>query len=338
MIQAVKGKKGRRRFGSREQYAEAFGSINRQWVSDRTTLLDVAIANGTDRTVGLIDETAVAHPEITRGAARSIKETSYKTLLLTKRPVVGFRKTNQGAVRSKAEYENRRVECYPFNPRWDADVMAAREYEDGPEAYIAIQARVAADAAMAHVCRQFFDGNDMAFGGNDAAGFPGLRQCYDRNKLEVDAGGDTDFTSVYAVRWGMTDVQWVWGAGGSMEPTDVSIRDVHDKDGKAYSAYVQEIQAHVGVQVVSQWSVGRIKKIGSGTGKLTDALLGKLFASFPASYKPHEFYLTTRSLEQLRASRTATNPTGAEAPYPTDWNGVPLIVTDSITNAELATW
>lgn len=328
MIKAVK-----KRFTSRKQFAEAFG-INKLWSADRATLLDVAIANGSDKVVGLIDETAAAHPEIAKGAARSVQETSYKTLVLVERPVVGFRRGNEGAVIKKGRWENRRVECYHFNPRWESDIAVADKYEDGPEAFIAMQAKVAMDASLAHVCKQFYYGN-IAANGNDSKGFPGIVQAYDRALLEVDATGTQNRSSVYAVRWGATDCQFVWGGNASMEPTQVRMQDVDDADGNPFTAYVQEIMAHVGLQVGSKWSVGRLKNLGTDDGKgLTDALLGDLFDKFPASYKPDAFFMTTRSLGQLRKSRTATNPTGAEAPYPTDWNGVPIIVTDSISNAE----
>jgi hypothetical protein len=47
--------------------------------------------------------------------------------------------------------------------------------------------------------------------------------------------------------------------------------------------------------------------------------------------------MTKRSQEQLRASRTATNATGAPAPIPTDAFGIPIGVTDGILNTEALT-
>ena len=41
-----------------------------------------------------------------------------------------------------------------------------------------------------------------------------------------------------------------------------------------------------------------------------------------------------RSREQLRNSRTATNANGTPAPLPTEWEGIPIIRTASITNDE----
>jgi hypothetical protein len=48
-------------------------------------------------------------------------------------------------------------------------------------------------------------------------------------------------------------------------------------------------------------------------------------------------FMTRRSRGQLRNSRTATNATGAPAPMPTEVGGVPIEVTDSLSNVEALT-
>jgi len=44
--------------------------------------------------------------------------------------------------------------------------------------------------------------------------------------------------------------------------------------------------------------------------------------------------MNRRSLKQLQVSRTATNATGAPAPFPQESFGVPIIVTDAILSTE----
>ena len=56
-----------------------------------TTLLDIAKANGSDAAVGLIEEVMTYSPEVSRGAARTIKGLSYKTLVRTTLPTAAFR-------------------------------------------------------------------------------------------------------------------------------------------------------------------------------------------------------------------------------------------------------
>jgi hypothetical protein len=101
------------------------------------------------------------------------------------------------------------------------------------------------------------------------------------------------------------------------------------------TAYVQELLAYPGFQVASIYSVVRIKKVTTDSGKgLTDALIFAALAKFPVGVRPDIITCTRRSLEQLRASRTATNATGAPAPTPTDVAGFPIYPTDAISNIE----
>ena len=108
-----------------------------------------------------------------------------------------------------------------------------------------------------------------------------------------------------------------------------------DANNNRFSAYIQEMLAHVGVRVGNKYSVGRIKNVTAQAGKtLTDAMIGSLLSKFPVGYMPDALFMSRRSLEQLRASRTATNATGTEAPTPTEAHNVPIIPTDSILDTE----
>lgn len=303
------------------------------------TLLDIVKANGTDPVVGLVDETSKSHPEITLGGARTIKGTNYKTLIRTGLPTVGFRNANEGTTPTIGVYENRLVETYIFNPRWECDKAVADRYEDGAEAYIAIEAAGIMEAAWQHLCKQFYYGS-LATGGNDAKGFPGLLQAYDATNMVVDAGGTTAATgsSVWAVKFGPRDVQWVYGNGGSLDLSEVTTQRILDANSKALTAYIQELLAYPGLQVASIRSVGRIKKLTEDSGKgLTDALIASLLNKFPSGVTPDLLLMSRRSLEQLRKSRTPTNATGEPVPVPSSVFGIPIRTTDSIKDTESLT-
>lgn len=296
------------------------------------TLLDIAKANGSDAVVGLIDEAITTHPELTMGAARTIKGINYKTLVRTANPTVAFRNVNEGSVPVIGTYTNRQVECFILNPRWECDKAAADRYEDGAAAYISLEASSVTEAAMLHVSKQFYYGT-----GNDAKGFPGLLAAYDSTNMVVDATGTTASTgsSVWAVKWGVKDVQFVYGNGGSLDMSEVSTARVTDGSGNPYTAYIQEILGYVGLQVANIKNIGRIKKITEDTGKkLTDVLIATLLSKFPAGVNPDVLLMTKRSQEQLRASRTATNATGAPAPLPSEAFGIPIAVTEALVNTE----
>jgi len=296
------------------------------------TLLDIAAANGSDAVVGLIDEASKAHPELTVGAARTIRGVHYKTRVRTALPSVGFRNANEGVAATKPTYENRLVECYILNPRWECDKAVADSYEDGAEAYIAEDGVAMLEAAMQALASQFYYGT-----GSDAKGFPGLLAAYDTANMVVDAGGTTADTgsSVWAVRFGPREVTWVYGNDGDLALSDVTEERVTDGSGNPFTAYCQEILARPGLQVASVYSIGRIKKLTEDSGKgLTDDLISTLLSKLPVGKRPDVLFMTRRSLRQLQQSRTATNATGAPAPIPDESFGVPIRVTDAIVDTE----
>jgi len=301
------------------------------------TLLDIAKLNGTDAVVGLIEEATRAHPELTLGAARTIRGLNYRTKVRTGLPTVSFRAANEGTTVSKSAFENRLVECFMLNPIFEADKAVADSCEDGAAAYMAIEGGGILEAAMQLLAKQMYYG---AAQGGDVKGFPGLLAAYDATNMVVDAGGTTATTgsSVWAVRWGPQHVQWVWGANGQLALSDVKEAILFDGSQNPYTGYWQDFLARPGVQVGSIYSVGRIKKLTEDSGKgLTDALLATLLSKFPAGVVPDVFLMNRRSLFQLRSSRTATNPTGAPAPIPDESFNVPIAVTDAILNTEALT-
>lgn len=305
------------------------------------TLLEIVRHNGNDAAVGLIDEAATQHPEISGmfngvsipnvGAARTISGTMFNTLTRTGVFKGGFRNLNEGAARGKSTYEKRRVECFPFNPRWECDKMAADASEDGPEIYIATEGGGILEGAMQHLCEQFYYGT-----ANSTKGFPGLQHAV-TSAMTVDAGGTTANSgmSVYAVRFGVRDVQWIFGADGSLNLSDVRIGDVDDADGNPFTAYIQELMAHIGVAVNSTTSVARLKNITAQAGKtLNDEKMAELANSFKAGQPPHAYFMNKAARLQWKNSRTATNATGADAPFPTEYENVPVIPTEALWTTE----
>jgi hypothetical protein len=299
------------------------------------TLLDIAIQNGSDGVAGLIDESTKAHPEIKIGFARTIKGIYYKTLVRKTLPSVAFREANAGTAVTKSVYENRRYECYIMNPQWECDKAVADADEDGAQVYIANEASGIMEAAMQTLASQFYYGTGT---GGDTLGFPGLLAAYDATNMVVDAGGTTDSvaSSVWAVKFGPKDVAWLYGNNGALVMSEVIEQRIVDANSNPLTAYRQEMLCRPGLQVGNIRNVGRIKKLTTDSGKgLTDALLSQLLSLFQVGVEPDCFFMTRRSLDQLRKSRTATNPTGAPAPIPTEAYGIPIYKTDGILNTEL---
>lgn len=310
------------------------------------SLLDIVKANGSDGVVGLIEEATKAHPEMTVIPSRTIRGIMYKTLV---RVALGstsasFRNANAGSTAVSSRFENRTVETFILEPRFEVDKAVAEAYEDGAQAFIAMEAAGTLEGEMQGLCKQVFYGRTK---GGNSVGFPGLLECYDATNMVVDAGGTTATTgsSVWLVRFGPQDVQWVWGLGGSFALSPLRVESIVDSNDstKKFDGYVQTMLARPGLQVGSVYSACRIKKLTADNGKgLTDSLIAQALGKFPAGKGPNACFMSLRSLAQLQASRTATSPTGAPAPFATSITGIdgttiPIHVTDAILNTEALT-
>ena len=312
-----------------------------------TTLLDVIKANAANANgIGMIDEVSRRHPFISKGAFRSIKGINYKTLVQTgaSNTTGSFRTLNTGVASATSQEENRLVDTFPIQPRFHVDAQLAANSEDGPQAFIARKIKGILETEFQAHEKQCFYG--AASGLANALGYPGLLDAYDSVNMVNDAGGTTASTgsSVWLVEHGPDSVTGVLANGGQFAFGAVRLESIVDPNnaGKYMDTYVQTLMAQVGLQVGNILRIARIKKLTADVGHtLTDKLLMDTIAMFP-QVQPNAIYMTRRSIAQLRDSRTATNPTGAEAPFPTSVVGIdggliPIYVTDGISNTESLT-
>jgi hypothetical protein len=310
-------------------------------------ILDIAKANGSDALVGLVDETTKAVPELSVLPARTITGLNYKTLVRVglHNAATGnasFRDMNEGVDVSKTRYENRLVSTYTLEARWEADRAVADRYEDGAAAYLALEASGIVSGEMQGLGKQFFYGTTTG----SAKGFPGLIQAV-TSEMTVNATGTTAGTgsSAWLVRYGPQDLQWVFGANGLMQLSDVMTETLLDSNSKKFVGYTQNLLAYPGLAIHSTQSVARIRNLTADTGKgLTDALIADALATFQVGRGPQAIFVNRRSLSQLQKSRSVTifsgsggKPSGSVeniGPVPTEAFGIPIYVTDSITSTE----
>jgi len=311
----------------------------------KATLLDIAKLNGNDTVVGLIEEVIQSAPEAQLVPFRTIRGTTYSTVMRTGLPSVGFRDANDGFAPTKSTFKNKLVECYIFGGRIEVDKAVADAHEDGAEAFQALEASGIMEAALQRFGKQFYYGTVV-----DGKGFPGLKSVTPKDgvtansdPLTVDATGSTATTasSVYAVTLGERDVIGVSGREGAFEMPDFRIGDITGVNSEKITGYISEICAWLGLQMVNENSVRRIINVTADSGKgLTDILLAKLLATFPVGKTPSAIMLSRRSRSQLQASRTVVLQGSGRgrpdqptlAPLPTEYDGIPLVVTDSIAD------
>lgn len=273
-------------------------------------------------------------------AATASNGTNHSYLKETGAPVVGFRALNAGRFNSTDTDTKVEIALQILDASFSCDKAGADAYtKGGAPAYLSRRGRRSLKAAFSGAEKQIIYGT-----GSDADGFVGLAQATTVDALAdtdhvVNAGGTTvnGATSVWLLRSvdDESGVTVITGQEGQIQIGDSTVIKNGDGDGKSYPAYYTPICGWLGLQVGSAYDVVRIVNLTAQEGKgLTDRLLSMAFERFPASKMPTHIVVSRQSRGQLQRSRTAVNSTGAEAPMPTHYEGVPIITTDSLVNTE----
>lgn len=302
------------------------------------TMLDLAKINGSDQTVGLIEENLNAAPEAAILPARQITGTSFKSLVRTAYPSGAFRAINTGSEPVKSTYINRRHETFYYDLQLEMDNAIASGDENGPEHSLAMEADGAARGYMLDIGPQVWYGRNT-----DSLGFPGAVEVVD-SSMVVDAAGTTATTasSVWAICAMPKFFELIFGRNTVLEVGEWRKQTI-TRSSKEMTAWKNALEGWVGAAFYSKYAVGQIKNITADSTKtLSDTLLSKLIQAFPIGTKPTHFFMNRRSRQQLQVSRTVTlfgQGTGRPdqpniAPIPTEYDGIPIVCTDSITNVE----
>jgi hypothetical protein len=280
----------------------------------------------------IIEENVKHAPELEVIPAAPMIGDSMTLTVRTDLPDVRFRKYNEGVARSKSKFETRIFQAMPISHQIAVDKELADNQVDRGR-FLQNHASGVMESKMRLISSQFYYGT-----GADSKGFPGLiAQTLSGAAHTVDAGGSTAKTSVWLLGIGPERIEFLLPGGrtATLNP-DWPVETVYDASGNPFQAYSNWLNGSIGLRVANKNTAIRIYDIGTDTGKgLTDALLYKaLEKADDLKFMPTHIFMRGRSLEQLRASRVATNATGAPVPLPTTWEGIPIIRTAGITLAE----
>lgn len=276
-------------------------------------------------------------PVLAALAAEARDGTTHKYIKEVTAPTVGFRAVNTGRFNSKSGDLEVSVDMKLLDCSLAIDVAVADQYHKGAAAYLARE-------AMRHIRAGYFElEQQILMGtGNEATGFAGLSDNAQLDDLDdtmvVDGGGSgVDTESVWAIRTGddLRDMIVVTGMDGNIQVGETITQFIVDGDGKRYAAYCIPIHAWYCIQIGGAYSVARLANIDAGA-PLNDDKIARLLSKFPAGRGPSFLAMSREARRQLQDSRTATNSTGAPAPFPTESFGVPIVTTDAITSTETA--
>lgn len=266
--------------------------------------------------------------------ANASQGTQHKYLKHITAPSVGFRPVNTGLDYSTSDQALVTVDLKNLsaNIRFDKQV-----YNNMPDKdmFLAEQGRLAFIEAFKMAEKQILYGTG-ALGAAD--GFTGLLQATTVATIAggavFNAGGTGVRTSVLLVKFGASDIELIVGNDGVLEIGDDFEQLIPDATGKLFPAICRNQEGMLSVKAGAKYSMVRIANVGTGA-TLTDAMIYDAMELFPED-QPDLIIMNKRSVGQLRKSRTATTTKGTPAPYPTEVEGIPILVTPNLSNAEAA--
>jgi hypothetical protein len=263
--------------------------------------------------------------------------TQHKYLKQTTASSAAFRDALDGATKTASADTLVTETLKIIDGSFDTDVALADAYKGGRDAWLQMELVRTLKQIMFTVERQIFYG---AASPGSTSGFSGLRDnaalddLSDAMCIPAGTAGSTPSvqTSVYALRHDVNNCAIIAGNDGRfvVEDEPTIIQKAGSGSGYFPALYVP-VTGYLGFQYGSAYSAGRIANIETA---LDDDDIADLVALFPASRKPNVICMSRKAVKLLRKSRTAVNVTGAPAPFPTEWEGIPIVVTDAIVDTE----
>ncbi len=322
-------------------------------MADQLTMLDVVKRSGNDTAIPLVEEAITAAPEFEQFPMRPIAGTTFTTAKRIALPDTQFVNPNGGSNLTASKLVQKRYETYHHQGVVGIAKSIATADERGVADVQAMEAIGVTERALQNIGKQVYNGTDV-----DGNGFPGLKSLTPPDlattkgdALALDAGGTTADTasSVYFIKFGEQHCQLIGGMNQVVALGDwyEQLLDDPEDSTKKVPSFVADLAAWVGLAVYSDDAVRRIANLTEDSGKgWTDALSAEVMSNFPAGVRPDVIMASRRSIRQLQSSRAALvalNTRGkrgdmggssAYAPYPTDFEGIPIIPTDSIPNTD----
>lgn len=301
------------------------------------TLADLLPLNTSDRLRGVVEMEVGAHPEVNTIGADNLGEGEfqYDTLFASGDPAVGFTEIREGIAPTKSQLELRTVKCYDLEGRIKVPTNAAARVSGGIQRVLGLEEIRHFRAMLKKLAIAFYYGK-TAQAGVDPKAFHGILNLITTD-MTVDATGGSNKTSVYAVRTGPLDIQFLLGGGRGLNFSngEYRIESVKGEGEKEYDAYVATMLLHPGLQALNEHSAARIKNVGKAAGKtLTNTMMMDLVDKFPTGTGPDRLFMTKRSRRQLWDDTKSLPGVSALPDLMTSWMGIPITVTDSISNEE----
>ncbi len=326
--------------------------------NNQPTLYDLATTNRTDPLTGLIESVTTYAPEFSVIPVERRAGTWYKTVARTGLPTTNFRNVNSGVTPSKSSYKQVIKEMYFLDCPLFVDEAVVKGDDRSAGDVLTREGQGAIQSAIIKIGSQSWYGDPTVDNSN---GFVGVRKQL--AGITYTSGSNSAYASSTSTAYGL----WLnpWGVHYSVgRDGEIALSQWQrfpqadpNNPGAYIASWFANLSCYIGLSVLdanSCWAVTGIDNtegsvVNSITGLpvlthgLTDVKVSQMIASIPANRRVGLVWFVSRlGLHTLQRSRSAVgfhpasagSGTQAWSPPPTEVEGFPVVMTDSIINSE----
>lgn len=321
------------------------------------TLVDVMQRHGSSATPldkKIVEETIYQAPVFAKMPVKVLKGTNYKYQVRDSIPIIGPRPYNAGVEALKSSYRTENAECFLYDGKILIDKGLADSDPEGPNALMAEEITAQTKGTMFGLETALFYGDAVS-----KYGMRGLRNTIaDYMTQSLNPAQNTEATrveggsTVWLLNMKPDHMSVLFGNSRTIAFGPQKVQDVLrptgevDASGNAImgtmEAYIRHLTFHVGFVQKSIWAAGCLVNETAST-PLTDEALSEALRMFPAGEKPTHIVMNSHSLAHLKKSRaqqlTYRKGQSGQVTYaetPTEFEGIPIIVTDALLVDETA--
>jgi hypothetical protein len=254
-------------------------------------------------------------------------------------PKIAARPINAGAEVHKANLKTERAECFFYDGRIEVDKALILAEPENKHYLMADTAKATIEGTMFGLEQSLF--YDTPFGVKSLRSQLGDYMAISADpSINDESAWTAGGTSVWLLHVSENTVRLDWGNRKTLNfgPIYEALVSRPKADGTPgmMKAVAQDCNFWVGVTVLNELAVGAVLNV-SAENPLTDELIAKASELFPAALRPNLIVMNpgARSLLRQTRSKALTFVKGnkgqaAYADSPTEWEGIPIVVTDGI--------
>ena len=308
------------------------------------TLLDLEQLHPGSFERKMLDEVYLSAPAFNKLPSRVISGTSYIYQKRDTLPKIGARPINAGADVHKASWKTERAECYFYDGRIEVDKALILAEPENKKYLMEDNAKATMKGTMFGLEQSLF--YDTPFGVKSIRSQLGDYMAISADpEIKDETAWTAGGTSVWFVHVSSDAIRLDWGNRQVLKfgPLYESLVPRAKADGTmgAMKAVAQDCQFWVGLNVLNEFAVGSLLNV-TERNPLTDEMMDKAMSLFPEAMKPNLIIMNPFARRLLKQSRTKAltyvkggkGGQSVNAPTPTEYDGIPILVTDGILNDE----